>query len=325
MHQEPSFTSCLLADICTDKGYKITYFNKAPSLCQVTFPEGHSTVFFSSTLNCNGAASRVVAIDKLYTKWVLEEAGIAVPAGQLIELPATGEALRLVSGHISYPCIIKPVRGYQGKGVSRVDSFENLVSGCYDLALKQYKSLMVEELVVGNEYRIVMYKGKLVAAYKKTPLSIIGDGEKAVTDLLEEKRMEHMCTGRGDTISGQHDFLEDRLAQIGYMNTSVIPTGVEVILRDNANLSTGGGMVDVTDNVHTSFVDIAKKISDVLDLQLIGIDIILQGDLTEKLGKYWILEVAYTPGMQHFASLGENQYARVRSLYTQIIEDIRHK
>ncbi len=325
MHQDSSFTSCLLATICTDKGYQVTFFDQAPSLCRVIFPEGHSTVFFSSTLNCNGAASRVVAVDKLYTKWVLEEAGISVPAGRLVELPISREVLRSLSADVSYPCIVKPIRGYQGRGVSRADSFEDLVSDSYDLALKQYKSLMVEELVAGSEYRIVMYKGKLVAAYQKTPLSVVGDGEKTMAELLEEKRMEHMCTGRGDTISDQYDFLKDRLAQIGYTDASIVPVGAEVVLRDNANLSTGGGMIDHTENVHSSILDISKKISEILSLELIGIDIILQGDLTEELGRYWILEVAHTPGMQHFASLGEKQYARVRSLYTQIIEDIRHK
>lgn len=324
MHTEPSFTSRLVADICADQGYTVQAYPEAPSLFRVVFPEGHSTVFYSSTLNCNGAGSRVVAVDKLYTKWILKEAGISVPEGNLVLLPASPEEVLTAESGLSYPMIVKPIRGYQGKGVSKVHDTAGLTDALEDLAAANYRSAMTEEMVSGNEYRIVMYRGELVAAYQKTPLAIMGNGESTIGELIEDKRMEHLCRGRGDTISGQRGFIEARLAGIGYTTQNVLPIGFELVLRDNANLSTGGDVVDCTAEVAEDVVGLAREVAMILDLDLIGIDIVVEGTLAD-FGRYWVLEVAHTPGMQHFASLGEEQYARVRMLYTRIIEAIRYR
>ena len=325
MQTEPSFSARLVVDICRELGYAVDQHPEFPSLIRVRFPEGHCALVYSSTHNVNGAASRVVARDKGFTKYFLQQSGVVVPWGEVIDL--TQDIRAEVAGKVSgvrYPCMVKPVHGYQGKGVSRVLDYAGLLGALTGLQHSGYNAALVEEYVKGREYRIVWHRDRVVAAYEKTPLAIVGDGIKTAGELLEEKRLQHMLQGRGDTIFSQRAFLENKLAGLGYTSESIIPIGVRVVLRENANLSTGGDMVDISDRLHRDYAVLAKKISKELYLPLVGIDIITTEPATEALGGYWVLEVAHSPGLQHFASLGTDQHARVKAMYTDLIESERH-
>jgi len=331
---EPSWTTTLLRQICAEKDYRIECCDLQPSMCRVVFPDGGSTLFFSSTLNINGAASRIGAVDKAYTKFFLEKERVSVPDGGVVfseawnlqnNLNKTKNALlEEYRDRNNFPLIVKPNRGFQGRSVYKVYNHREL-DRALDLVLESTNAAVVEECVTGEEYRLVLYKGKLIAAYLKTPLRVIGDGESSIGELLENKRMEQIMRGRGDVIVPHVDYITDRLHQSGYTLQDVLPVGVELRLRDNANLSTGGDVVDVTEKIHTDYLELAKKIANIMDLDLIGIDVISKTPINEPLSQYWVLEVAYTPGLHHYASLGEEQYQKVKSMYSDIIESLRKR
>ena len=153
----------------------------------------------------------------------------------------------------------------------------------------------------------------------------MGDGASTIGELLEDKRMEQVMRGRGDVITPHMSYITERLHGMGYTLDFILPIDIELLLRDNANLSTGGDVIDYTGRVHQEYIDIAERISKVMDLPFIGIDLITTSSIAEPITNYWVLEVAYTPGLHHFASLGEVQYGQVKALYTELIEDLKHE
>ncbi len=102
---------------------------------------------------------------------------------------------------------------------------------------------------------------------------------------------------------------------------SIVPPGVIVYLLDNANLSTGGQAVDMTDNIHPDFQQLAINITKDMGLRLAGVDI-LTPDITQPLVDYTLLEVNSAPGLTHYASLGEKQRQQVEYLYRKILQEL---
>lgn len=331
---EPSWTTQLLRDICKDQGFLLECHPSHPSMCRIVFPDGVSTLFHSSTLNINGAASRIGAVDKAFTKFFLKKSGVSVPFGRIVFaedwcasycLTDTKEAvMRFYKDENLFPVIVKPNRGFQGRGVYKVYNEKDL-ERAIDLVLDVSNAALIEECVVGEEYRLVWYRGQLQAAYQKTPLRVVGDGVLTIGALLEDKRTEQVLRGRGDVILSHMDFIEKRLHGLGYRLDTVLPVDVILHLRDNANLSTGGDVVDVSAEVHADYHRLAAMTARALDLNLIGIDVICTRPIQEAIAPYWILEVAYTPGLHHYASLGQEQYDKVKKMYTAIIEQLHHE
>lgn len=328
---ESSWTTDLIKKICAEKKLIVDCYDLESPMCRIKFPNGKSTLFYSSTFNVNGVASRVGSVDKAYAKFFLSSEGISVPKGEIVFsdywcekknlIETKQRLLNKLKNKQEFPLIIKPNRGFQGRFVYKADNLEE-VNNMLDMVLENKGTALVEECVTGHEYRIVMYQGVLQAAYLKTPLSVVGDGERSIEDLLDKKRLEQMTKGRGDVISLHLDYIKNRLHGLGYTFGHVLPVGFCLNLRDNANLSTGGELFDVTQNVHPDYIILSRKIAEIMDLKLIGIDIITETPIEDRLSKYWVLEVAFTPGLQHFASLGQSQYKTVKNMYENIIEDI---
>lgn len=323
-----------MRNICEEQGYSLERHFSQPSMCRITFPNGTSTLFHSSTLNINGAASRVGAVDKAFTKFFLERSGVSVPFGKVIfsedwclayDLTDTKEAaMAFYEDENLFPVIVKPNRGFQGRSVYKVHNHRDL-GRAIDLVLQTSSVVLVEECVVGEEYRLVWYRGQLQAAYQKTPLRVIGDGVSTVGALLEDKRTEQILRGRGDVILPHMDFITERLHGLGYRLDAVLPIDTVLHLRDNANLSTGGDVIDVSNQVHADYHLLAAKVAKALDLNLVGIDIICASPIQEPMSAHWVLEVAHTPGLHHYASLGQLQYDKVKRMYTSIVEQLRHE
>ncbi|HNQ28327.1 MAG TPA: Mur ligase family protein, partial [Aquaticitalea sp.] len=85
----------------------------------------------------------------------------------------------------------------------------------------------------------------------------------------------------------------------GYTLDSVLGDGQRLILKDTANLSTGGTAEDVTDIVHPSIVFMAERISKIIDLDICGIDV-MTSDISKPLEETRgaVLEVNAGPGFR---------------------------
>ncbi len=107
------------------------------------------------------------------------------------------------------------------------------------------------------------------------------------------------------------------------LNLNSIPRkGTRIYLLANANLSTGGDSVDVTDTIHTAFKKIAIKLTKDMGLRLCGVDLMIEGDITQKVKKYWVIEVNSAPGLDHYVTTGKAQKKIVEDLYLEVLKSM---
>jgi D-alanine-D-alanine ligase-like ATP-grasp enzyme len=101
---------------------------------------------------------------------------------------------------------------------------------------------------------------------------------------------------------------------------SVLPRGQSLPLLDNANLSTGGEAIDVTEQISQGYKELAIRLTREMNLRYCGVDLITQDPITEEPRRYWILEINAAPGLDHYAEIGEVQARHVRDLYRKVLE-----
>src|SRR5690606_32991302 len=162
--------------------------------------------------------------------------------------------------------------------------------------------IIVEKYITGEDYRLLVINNVLVAASKRTPAHVIGDGLSTIKELVEKENSDPRRGYGHENVLTQitiNDLTRTILTAIGYTEDSVPLEGEMVILKDTANLSTGGTAEDVTDIVHPANVSMAERISKIIDLDICGIDI-MTTDISKPLEETGgaVLEVNAGPGFR---------------------------
>ena len=240
-----------------------------------------------------------IASDKQLTKTLLEQAGCPVPAGATV---TRLEDAQRVARRLDGPATIKPLDANQGKGVTTVCATPEEVERAFAHARKYSRHVIVEEYLEGRDYRVLVTGNKIAAASWRRPPCVTGDGKSTVRELVE---VENRNPARGEghtnilTKIPMDDLAAAILAKQGYGFDSVVPVGVSVDLRGNANLSTGGTAEDVTDLLPEETRDICIRAARTIGLDVAGIDVICQ-DISQPLReqKGGIIEVNAAPGIR---------------------------
>ena len=203
---------------------------------------------------------------------------------------------------IGLPVVIKPKDGNQGKGVTvNVTTREQLDAG-FNAAAEFRDDIMVERYLPGNDFRLLVIGNKLVAAARRDPPQVVGDGVHTVRELVDQVNLDPR-RGNGHSTSLTKIRFDDialaSLAKQGYEADSVPAKGQRVILRNNANLSTGGAATDVTDDVHPEVAARAIAAAHMVGLDICGVDLVCDSVLKpieEQNGG--IVEVNAAPGLR---------------------------
>ena len=240
-----------------------------------------------------------IACNKELTKRMLHDAAIPVPTGDLI---MDEEGLDSVVRAIGYPVVIKPLDGNHGKGSSiNVNDWESAKLGL-EHAQQFSKKVIVEKYITGYDFRILVINNKMVAAARRVPAHVVGDGELNIQQLIEK---ENKDTRRGyghENVLTEIQIDKDTtelLEKLHYTLETIPHKGEVVYLKSTANLSTGGTSIDVTDMVHPENITMAERISKIIGLDVCGIDIMAQ-NLTQPLKESGgaIIEVNAAPGFR---------------------------
>ncbi|MBW3523557.1 MULTISPECIES: cyanophycin synthetase [unclassified Chryseobacterium] len=255
---------------------------------------------FQATITGNTSSIAVdIACNKELTKRMLHDAAIPVPMGDLI---VDEEDLQRVIKKIGYPIVIKPLDGNHGKGSSiNVNDWVSSVTGL-EHAQKYSKKVIVEKYITGYDFRVLVINNKMVAAARRVPAHVVGDGESNLEKLIEKENKDPR-RGYGHEnvlteITIDKDTLE-LLEKLQYTLETVPQKGEIVYLKSTANLSTGGTSIDVTDMVHPENITMAERISKIIGLDVCGIDIMAE-NLTQPLKESGgaIIEVNAAPGFR---------------------------
>ncbi|MBD3904011.1 cyanophycin synthetase [Chryseobacterium sp. Ch-15] len=255
---------------------------------------------FQATITGNTSSIAVdIACNKELTKRMLHDAAIPVPMGDLI---VDEEDLQRVIKKIGYPIVIKPLDGNHGKGSSiNVNDWVSSVTGL-EHAQKYSKKVIVEKYITGYDFRVLVINNKMVAAARRVPAHVVGDGESNLEKLIEkENRDPRRGYGHENVLTEitiDKDTLE-LLEKLQYTLETVPQKGEIVYLKSTANLSTGGTSIDVTDMVHPENITMAERISKIIGLDVCGIDIMAE-NLTQPLKESGgaIIEVNAAPGFR---------------------------
>jgi cyanophycin synthetase len=283
------------------------------SLVQLGY--GVNQMRFQATITCKTSNIAVdIACDKEQTKRMLDMASIPVANGGIC---VDEEDLEQTIKKIGYPIVIKPLDGNHGKGASiNLNKWEDAVEGLAHA--KQYsRRVIVEKFITGFDFRILVIDNKLVAAAKRVPAHVVGNGRNTIQELINtvnsDPRRGYGHENVLTEITVDRD-TEDLLEKLEY-TLETIPSKEEIVyLKSTANLSTGGTSVDVTEMLHPENIFIAERISRVIGLDICGIDIMAE-NLTQPLKENGgvVLEVNAAPGFRMHLAPSEGLARNVAS------------
>ncbi|MFC5270421.1 cyanophycin synthetase [Adhaeribacter terreus] len=252
------------------------------------------------TMTCStGEFAVAIAGDKDLTKRMLDSAGVPVPKGVIIH---TEEELKEAVEEIGYPLVTKPLDGNQGKGASiNVTHWKDVVSGFHE-AKKISDAVIVEKYIKGFDYRMLVINGKFVAAAKRTPAAITGDGKSTIKELIDEVNKDpRRGIGHEKELTQIHldkdtyTILENKNLTL----ESVLAKDEVLYLKTTANLSTGGTATDVTDLCDEYNILMAERIAGIVGLNICGIDV-MTSDIAIPLDEAGgaVIEVNAAPGFR---------------------------
>ncbi|GIX04323.1 MAG: cyanophycin synthetase [Planctomycetaceae bacterium] len=245
------------------------------------------------------ALAEDIAQDKQLTKELLAAVGVPVPRGRAV---SSADDAWQAALEIGLPIVVKPQDGNQGRGVTTNVHTKEQVLAAYAAARARSDEVMVEQHIQGADYRLLIIDNKLVAAARRDPPQVVGDGRRTIRQLVEEankdpRRGEHHATSLSKI--RLDDIAAATLAEQGLTFDSIPAPGQPVLLRRNANLSTGGTATDVTELVHPEVAARAIDAVRVIGLDIAGVDIVAE-DISRPLEaqRGAIIEVNAVPGLR---------------------------
>jgi D-alanine-D-alanine ligase-like ATP-grasp enzyme len=221
---------------------------------------------------------------------------------------------------LGFPVFVKPNSKSLGAGVVKVHDRRETYRALRGVFVDAGDRVaLVQPVVPGDDYRIVVFDGAVVAAYRRLPLLVTGDGMATVRELLGRRAEELHASQRDTRLSVDDRRIAARLRRLRLCGDSVPAAGEQVVLLDNANLSTGGEPVDVTETIHLGYVELAVGATRDMGLRFCGVDVLSRGPIDQPPRDHAILEINPGPGLDHYARLGATQHARVAELYERIL------
>ncbi|MEK7060071.1 MAG: cyanophycin synthetase [Patescibacteria group bacterium] len=323
----------LLADLFKKIGKKlgveVTVEKEYGVVGKISYSNGINRYFRGTTLDINTMGSSEIARDKDYSKIFMKEMGYPVIPWK--KFYSTSWTIKIKSKQninkawqfakkIGLPVFIKPNSKSQGIGVTKIYNRVDFFKVFKEIS-KIDNVILVEKPVTGKDYRLVVLDKEVISAYERIPLTVVGDGKSNIKVLLEGKHKEFQKNGRERTFKINDKRLKMTLSYEKLTFRSILPKGKSLKLLNNANLSTGGTSIDVTEMVHPFFKETAIGLSKDMGLRLCGVDLMIDGDISTLPTKKWyVIEINSAPGLDHYASLGRKQQEIVELLYTKVFK-----
>ncbi|HSY45294.1 MAG TPA: cyanophycin synthetase [Steroidobacteraceae bacterium] len=240
-----------------------------------------------------------LASDKEETNKILAGLGLPVPQQELVQ--SESQAVR-AARRIGFPVVTKPYNGNHGRGISIRLTTEGEVAHGFAVAREHSRSVIVETFLEGDDHRLLVVNGELVAATRRTPGHVVGDGEHTVAQLIDSVNLDPRRGVGHEKVLTRLELdaqAQKMLERAGLTATSVPARDVTVYLRSTANLSTGGTATDVTDVIHPDNREMAERAVRAIGLDVGGVDF-LSKNISESYRKIGggICEVNAAPGFR---------------------------
>jgi GNAT-family acetyltransferase (TIGR03103 family) len=254
---------------------------------------GRSLITRESLSEFTSAIAMCRCDDKRLTRRLVSEAGITVPPARLATFDDDDYAFLQEVGEV----VVKPTRGEQGKGITvgvTADNGPDELAVALARARQQYPEVLIEQRVQGDDLRLVVIDGRVVAAALRVPPEVIGTGEHSVRDLIAaESRRRSAATG-GESRIPQDDLTESTVRDAGWKLDDLLPKGTRLRVRRTANLHQGATIHDVTAQVNQELCRVGVAAAAAIGIPVTGIDLLVP-DVTGD--DYAFIEANERPGL----------------------------
>ncbi|HQS58107.1 MAG TPA: cyanophycin synthetase [Gallionellaceae bacterium] len=286
-------TACIV-DAASERKIPAIRLNEG-NLVQLGYGARQHRIWTAET-DQTSAISESISSDKDLTKSLLQACGVPVPEGRLVDSP---EDAWDAAEEVGVPVVVKPRDGNHGRGVTTELMTREEVAAAYELALVEGSGVIVERFVRGNEHRLLVVDGRVVAAARGESASVVGDGRSTVTELIDQQINTDPRRGTNDADPLNVILLDDdpavrfELQRQGFNADSVPASGQQVLIQRNGNVA-----FDVTDLVHPSIAAAASLAARIVGLDIAGVDLVVE-DVSQPIAaqRGAIVEVNAGPGL----------------------------
>jgi len=296
-------TQALLFDLI-QKGIKTEILDENDQFLCLQHGEHIEYVKNGNMTSHDSYISPLIMENKVVTKKVLAKAGFNVP--QSVEFTSLEQAVASYPLFEGRAVVIKPKSTNYGLGISifqqgvhNRDDFAKAV----EIAFREDKEIMVEDYLVGTEYRFFVLGEETLAVLLRVPANVVGDGVHTVAELVATKNA-HPLRGDGSRTPLKKIALGDieqlQLKEQGLTVDSIPAKDQLVQLRANSNISTGGDSIDMTDEMHDSYKRLAVGITKAMGAAVCGVDLIipnLKKPAEASLSSWGVIEANFNPMM----------------------------
>ena len=251
---------------------------------------GRSLVCRESLTELTTAIAMSRCQDKCVTLKLLREIGLHVPAQWLADGSTSDAEFLARHGAV----VVKPVEGEQGRGISVDVTTADELSAAIERARQFCDRVLIEQYCRGTDLRVVVIDYRVVAAAVRRPPVVVGDGQRSVEALIEKQSRRRQAATAGESAIPLDDETRRCVERQGHALDSVPAAGEELVVRNTANLHTGGTIHDVTDTLHPTLIEAAEAAARELDIPVTGLDFIVP-EVTEP--DYVIIEANERPGL----------------------------
>ncbi|MGP9696232.1 hypothetical protein ACT3UG_01335 [Halomonas sp. AOP27-A1-34] len=276
-----------MSEAAEQDGAKIEWLNSNTFIAK----KNNVELIFLETRCLDTHSASGLARHKGHAKNLLLRNGAPVPPGRVCK--DIYEA-KIFFDESSAPVVVKPVIGTKGRGISvNIESHAELETACIRAGIEK-NPILIEEMVSGLEYRVMVLGGKPIAALYKDPANITGDGKSTIEILIKKKnRTRRLNPNLAIYKIKVDEYILGNLSKQNLTLESVLPAGKKIYLRKEGNLSAGGESIDVTDDLPESvFEACVKAAGSFPGMELAGVDIFYD----EQKQSCHILEVNTNPG-----------------------------
>ncbi|MGH7136252.1 MAG: hypothetical protein ACREHD_10965, partial [Pirellulales bacterium] len=245
------------------------------------------------------AVGETVAQDKELTRSLLRKIGVPVPIGGS---PKCASEAWQIACELGLPVVVKPRYGSHGRGVATNLTTQHQVVAAWESIVREGSAVVVEQFIAGGDYRLLVVGNRLVAAARRDPPMVLGDGVRTVGQLVDAVNADpRRAEGHAAPLTkiAIDPIALEVLGEQGFLLESVPEEGQRVLIRRNGNLSTGGTATDVTAEVHPEVAARAVEAARMVGLDVAGIDILardIRRPLEEQGGA--VIEVNACPGLR---------------------------
>lgn len=294
-------TQILLFD-AIQKGLAVNVLDEEDQFVQLSADQHIEYVKNANMTSKDTYIAPLLMANKTVTKKVLAQAGFVVPAGG--EYVTEEQAFAAYHEFSDHGFVVKPKTTNYGVGISIFKETPDFADFqvAVRLAFAEDDAILIEEFLPGTEYRFFVIDDQVKAIMLRVPANVIGDGQQSIRELVAKKNTDPL---RGTNHRAPLEYIqlgeieELMLKAQGYLPTSIPAEGVTVYLRENSNVSTGGDSIDVTEDLHDDYKQVAVAAVKAIGAVISGIDFIIpdKSQPASNPGAYGIIEANFNPAM----------------------------